>query len=607
VVVPVSALLRVRRYDLGSAPYQTLLRDYLCGRLSLDLAKAEDVALADAIIRAADSRFAYVSFLADRREVGQVLAENIAALAMGSGLYQLWLANLEREYGRKQAEAIRQVLALLAAMEEAHAWVFGEGRKIDPATGGALTPLPEQFAGLEIGLLARLLDLDRPQAEAHDRIDPGLLLTLQMLQGVLWVSRAGEGTTRFRLALKEFLPAAKDDPVVGPMLKLMQARVAARALDAADQLIAGDDQTGDAWALLEPLTPLLEALVHLSGSEPIAQRWNPADLVSLLAQRDDNLRDQGHALGRVPGLTLIAALGLTPSRYPPEALPMNQRNDLATVLQNRGAAKAGGGDVAGAIADYDAAIALMQAIRAALGETWPVPLQNDLATVLQNRGAAKVDGGDLAGAIADYDAAIALRQAIRAALGEAWPVPLQNDLATVLQNRGAAKGDGGDLAGAIADFDAAIALRQAIRAALGEAWPAPLQSDLAGSLQSLGLAKAAGGDLAGAIADYDAAIALMQAIRAALGEAWPVPLQNDLAMSLVNRGAAKTEHGDLAGAIADADAAIGLMEDVRRRVGQAAWSSNPSWANSLHAVRANRAMARWRGFLAWIRSWSSAK
>jgi hypothetical protein len=55
-----------------------------------------------------------------------------------------------------------------------------------------------------------------------------------------------------------------------------------------------------------------------------------------------------------------------------------------------------------------------QAIRAALGEAWPVPLQNDLArSSLQNRGAAKVDGGDLAGAISDFDAAIALRQAIR--------------------------------------------------------------------------------------------------------------------------------------------------------------------------------------------------
>ena len=123
---PDQAALRVRRYDLGSPPYQTLLRDYLCGRLSLDLANAQDIALSDAIVRAADSRFAYVSFLADRREVGQVSAGNIAALVAGDGLYRLWLANLEREYGRKQAEAIRQVLALLAAMEEAHSSLLVE-------------------------------------------------------------------------------------------------------------------------------------------------------------------------------------------------------------------------------------------------------------------------------------------------------------------------------------------------------------------------------------------------------------------------------------------------------------------------------------------------
>ena len=140
---------------------------------------------------------------------------------------------------------IRQVLALLAAAEEAHTWVFGARRKIDPTTGGALTPLPEQFQGLEIGLLAYLLDRDRAQAAAYDRIDPGLLLTLQTLRGVIWISRASEGATRFRLALKEFLPAAKADPIVGPMLPLMYARIAARAFDAAELLGAeGGDASG---------------------------------------------------------------------------------------------------------------------------------------------------------------------------------------------------------------------------------------------------------------------------------------------------------------------------------------------------------------------------
>jgi hypothetical protein len=80
-VNPVSIPLRVRRYDLGSATYQALLRDYLRGRLKLDFAKADDRVLADAVIRAADNRFAYVSFLADRRETGQVAAKEIGDAA----------------------------------------------------------------------------------------------------------------------------------------------------------------------------------------------------------------------------------------------------------------------------------------------------------------------------------------------------------------------------------------------------------------------------------------------------------------------------------------------------------------------------------------------
>ena len=68
--------------------------------------------------------------------------------------------------------------------------------------------------------------------------------------------------------------------------------------------------------------------------------------------------------------------------------------------------------------------------------------------------------GDLAGAIADYNAGIDLRQAIRTAMGNAWPIPWQNELAGSLQNRGIAKAQSGDLAGALADFNAGIDLRQ---------------------------------------------------------------------------------------------------------------------------------------------------
>jgi hypothetical protein len=86
---------------------------------------------------------------------------------------------------------------------------------------------------VEIGLLAQLLDLDRPGAAAYDRIDPGLLFTLQMLQGVM-----------------------------------MHARIAAKALDAAEQI------SRDGWEAGADNAPLglaraLEAAVHLR--EPLLE------------------------------------------------------------------------------------------------------------------------------------------------------------------------------------------------------------------------------------------------------------------------------------------------------------------------------------------------
>src|SRR5205823_161482 len=155
---------------------------------------------------------------------------------------------------------------------------------------------------------------------------------------------------------------------------------------------------------------LVESAVHLCGSEPVEHRWQPEALAALLWAYNGALRDQGVALERVPWLTLIAALRMGPGAKP--ASP-DARNDLAGVLHNRGIAKDDGGDLAGAIADYDAAIGLMETIRDLMGEACPVPLRDDLARALQNRGIAKLIGGDLVGALADHDAAIELREAIR--------------------------------------------------------------------------------------------------------------------------------------------------------------------------------------------------
>jgi tetratricopeptide (TPR) repeat protein len=99
-------------------------------------------------------------------------------------------------------------------------------------------------------------------------------------------------------------------------------------------------------------------------------------------------------------------------------------------------------------------------------------LQHELAGSLQNRGAAKDNSGDFAGAIADYDAAIGLMQAIRAALGERWPPPMQNDLAGSLYNRALAKRSLHDEAGAHVDVDAAVAVQESLVDSLGATCPA---------------------------------------------------------------------------------------------------------------------------------------
>src|SRR5208283_955498 len=113
--------------------------------------------------------------------------------------------------------------------------------------------------------------------------------------------------------------------------------------------------------------------------------------------------------------------------------------DLAGAYLNRGSAKhsAPGHGALAAIADYDAAIAILERLREVLGEDWPVPWRNDLAGAYVNRGVAKQDapGHGALAAIADYDAAIAITERLREALGEYWPALC----AAAYLNRGSAK------------------------------------------------------------------------------------------------------------------------------------------------------------------------
>jgi tetratricopeptide (TPR) repeat protein len=481
---------------------------------------------------------------------------------------------------------MRQVLALLAAAEEVHAWVFDAGRKTDPATGGVLTPLSEQFEGLEVGLLARLLDLDRPGAAAsYDRIDPGLLVTLQTLQGAVGVAR--------RKRHVAFPVGAEGVPAGGEGRPDPGASV---ALDAGADFDPGirrdradEQRRGRGRRLLGPTGATGAAgrgggaSVRFGAGEAAVQ---PDELAALLRAHADTLENQGLALERVPWLTLIAALRLRPGEA--SASP-EERYGLSGSLQNRGNAKRSGGDLIGAIADCDAAIRLREAIRDLMGKSWPAELRNGLARSLWSRGTAKADSGDLGGAVSDLDSAIGLMDETRKELGAAWPVPWRNDLAGSLQNRGLVKAEGGDLAGAIADYDAAIRLGEAVRDLTGEAWPVPLRNDLANSLQHRGKVKAGRGDLAGAIADYDAAIGLMATIRDSMAAAWPVPMRNRLAGALQNRANAKAQGAHLAEALADFDAAVEMMEAIHDMMG-AAWPVR--MRNDLAGALQDRAAAK---------------
>ncbi len=274
------------------------------------------------------------------------------------------------------------------------------------------------------------------------------------------------------------------------------------------------------------------------------------------------------------------------------------RNDLASAYMNRGNAKlsAPGFGPAAAITDFDTSIMLREALRDDLGEGWLPEWRNDLASAYVSRGNAKADapGFGSAVAIADYDAAILLKEALRDGLGEGWPSPWRNDLAAAYMNRGVAKqsAPGFGPTAAIADYDAAILLKEALRDGLGESWPVPWRNDLAHAYMNRGIAKALSPSFGptAAIADFDAAITLKEALRDGLGEGWPTKWRNDLAAAYMNRGNAKRSAPgfDLAAAIADHDAAIVLGEALRGALG-AAWP--PDWRATLGGAYCNRGNA----------------
>lgn len=131
------------------------------------------------------------------------------------------------------------------------------------------------------------------------------------------------------------------------------------------------------------------------------------------------------------------------------------------IYSNRAKLKLKLKDFAGAIADYDQAIALKP---------------DNVAEYFALRGGIKSQSGDFTGAVADFDQSIALRP----------------DRAVYYNNRAIARSNSGDLTGALADYDRAVALL-------------PKNVSILSNRASV---REENGDLAGALADYDLIVLL---------------------------------------------------------------------------------------------------
>ncbi|MBU2531178.1 MAG: hypothetical protein KKB37_00445 [Alphaproteobacteria bacterium] len=617
--------------------YEALLKAYLDKRLHdgvLREARASDAggvpfsreALFDLIIDKADRRFAFVSFIAERIVAGHLSLKDIGALENGDGIYRDWLADLDRTYGSKRADRLREILALLLAAEAAQARAFGPAMIPDPVDGTALTSFgSEQFEGLPVIVIAELMNLhDREALTPAERFDPRLIFDLQELQGALRISRSGDGSNKYRLALKEFAVAAEADPQLAPQIVIAERTIAETAEQAAETLakehanlvsrtnnMSAERQDAETawhnlpdWLLFETLAPLWRGLsICRSGSQMSGR------CISLIWPRASRTQQSGQMVRAIRMWNDALALALP--RVSAEDPDGKSRYRVAGLLGGRGVAKqqSAGHGVDAAIRDHDAEIRIMEELRADLGEAWRQnpALRNALATTYTNRGSAKRRSAALGAdaAIEDYDAAIEIMEALRTDLGEAWcqDPDLRSTLAMAYMNRGVAKeqtpAHGADAA--IEDYGAAIRIMEALCTDLGEAWRQypDMRNDLAGAYMNRGIARqqsaAHGADAA--IEDYDTAIEIKEALRADLGEAWrqAPALRNDLATAYANRGVAKEQsavHGANA-AIKDYDAAIRTREALRADLGEA-WRQNPALRDDLAGAYMNRGVAKWQ-------------
>ena len=244
-----------------------------------------------------------------------------------------------------------------------------------------------------------------------------------------------------------------------------------------------------------------------------------------------------------------------------------KNGELASAYYGRANARNAGGDIDGALADYDEAIRADPKLAAAYvsrgvarhkkGDDNNALVDFDRAVQLDSnntnayfiRGLFRQQKGNLDGALADYDVTIRL----------------DPKNASAYNTRGFVRRTKGDLDGAIADYD------QAIR----------LDANDASAYVNRGVVRQLKGNAASAMADYDQAIALDPNLAAGYnGKAWALfeagrlnealtPVERALQLkpnfdeALDTRGHIREALGDLAGALTDYKAALAINPGLK--------------------------------------------
>ncbi len=387
--------------------------------LLADQARALD-ALFDDLYAKADRRFLYLAMLVDRLAERDLSLADLPKLTGGEALHRDYLSHGLADLGPKQADLARRVLLLLAAAEQVH----DAYHELNPP------PVDETFHGLTLDLLLGLLQANEPGA-GPDLPAPTLVYCLYRLKPVLGSWRGDSHRhSHFRIGLKALTQAIADHPDWRDALAATHTQLAEATLGLLDAAAASTDP--DAFRPgPDDRYRLHAAFGHAErAGADLAERLgrHPRLLALLRAQApaaaEETLPD-AHRAG-IRWLTLALAWQRRIDDPGQEA-----RLAEAGDWHNRGLHRSYLADPIRAIADYDAAVAIREGIRDALradGEAaWSLTLRNDLAAVLQNRGIAHANNGDLAAAIADYDAAVAIGEGIRDALradGEAaWSQP----------------------------------------------------------------------------------------------------------------------------------------------------------------------------------------